>query len=483
MERRLAGFEPERVLYYFEELCRIPHGSGNCGEISDYCVNFAKERNLRYVQEECGNVIIFKPGTAGYEEAPAVILQGHLDMVAEQTPGSAHDFMKDPLDLFVEDGWIGARDTTLGGDDGIAIAYALALLDSQDIPHPALECVFTVEEETGLDGAKALDASVLTGRRMINLDSEDEGIVLTSCAGGLRKNCMLPMDRAQMTGIGYHLEVTGLKGGHSGAEIHHERGNAVILMGRLLYEISRQVPMVICQMAGGLKDNAIPRLCTAAVLTQPGEETALEAVVAQVEAQWKVEYDVQDPDVKIICNNMGEVSVSAVTPASTTRILFFLNQCPNGVQSMSHYIHGLVESSLNLGVMELKEEVFEAHFSIRSSVRSRKYALCHKLEFLCELLGGEAESKSEYPEWSYRAVSPLREVLCATYKDLTGKEMKVEAIHAGLECGLFDDKMENMDMVSIGPDMRDIHTTQERLSIASVERTWKLLCEVLKRLK
>ncbi len=483
MERKLSGYQPERVLYYFEELCQIPHGSGNCGQISDYCVNFAKEHGLRYIQEDCGNVIIFKPGTAGYEESPAVILQGHLDMVAEKTPGCAHDFEKDPLDLFVEDGWIGAKDTTLGGDDGIAIAYALAMLEAEDIPHPALECVFTVEEETGLDGAKALDASVLTARAMINLDSEDEGIVLTSCAGGLRKNCVIPVHREEMHGIGYHLEVTGLKGGHSGAEIHTERGNAVILMGRLLYEISRQVPMVICDMEGGQKDNAIPRFCDARILTQPGHEEILEEVVAQVGAQWKNEYDVQDPDVEIRCSYMGETAAMAVVPASTTRILFFLNQCPNGVQSMSHHIHGLVESSLNLGVMELKEEVFEAHFSIRSSVRSRKYALCHKLEFLCELLGGEAESASEYPEWAYRGESPLRDTLCEAYQELTGKEMKVQAIHAGLECGLFDDKLPGMDMVSIGPDMKDIHTTQERLSIASVERTWQLLCAVVKKLK
>ena len=276
MERKLDGYAPERVFYYFEELCRIPHGSGNTKEASDYCAAFAKEHGLRYIQDEAGNVVIFKPGTAGYETAPAVILQGHLDMVAEQTPGSAHDFLRDGLDLFVEDGWIGARDTTLGGDDGIAIAYALAILESDTLPHPALECVFTVEEETGMDGAQALDVSVLTARRMINLDSEDEGIVLASCAGGLRKNCTLPVERAEREGTAFHLEITGLKGGHSGAEIHTERGNAVILMGRLLYEISLEVPLVICAMKGGLKDNAIPRLCCADILIEEGGEARLE---------------------------------------------------------------------------------------------------------------------------------------------------------------------------------------------------------------
>lgn len=483
MDRKLAGYEPERVLYYFEELCRIPHGSGNTRAVSDYCTAFAKERGLRVIQDEVGNVIIFKPATAGYESAPAVILQGHLDMVAEQTPGSAHDFLKDGLDLFVEDGWIGAKDTTLGGDDGIAIAYAMAILESDTLPHPALECVFTVEEETGMDGAQALDPSVLSARRLINLDSEDEGVVLASCAGGLRKNCTLPVERAMREGTAFHLEVTGLKGGHSGGEIHTGRGNAVILMGRLLYDISREIPVALCAMKGGLKDNAIPRLCTADILIEEGGEERLEELAAAVEQELKGEYDVQDPDVRVICENRGAAKENAVTPSGTTRILFLLNNCPNGVQAMSHHIEGLVETSLNLGVMELLEEEFIAHFSIRSSVRSSKYALCRKLEFLCELLGGEAESTSEYPEWAFRSESPLRDVLCETYKELTGKEMQVQAIHAGLECGLFDDKMPGMDMVSIGPDMRDIHTTAERLSIGSVERTWQLLCEVLKRLR
>lgn len=483
MERKLAGYEPQRVLYYFEELCRIPHGSGNTDAISDYCVDFAQTHGLSCIQDEVGNVIIRKPATAGYEDAPTVMVQGHLDMVTEQVPGSSHDFLTDPLDLFVEDGWIGAKDTTLGGDDGIAIAYALALLEAENIPHPALECVFTVEEETGMDGAQALDTSVLQARYLINLDSENEGTVLTSCAGGLRKNCVLPVEYTNREGAAYHLEVTGLQGGHSGAEIHKERGNAVILMGRLIYEISREVPVSISSMKGGLKDNAIPRLCTADVLVPAEVGSRLEEIVSAVERDFKTEFEVQDAGIHIVCENRGMAQQDVLTPSSVTRVLFFLNNCPNGVQAMSHHIHGLVETSLNLGVMELGEEAFVAHFSVRSSVRSRKYALCHRLEFLCELLGGEAESTSEYPEWTFRADSRLREILCETYRDLTGRTMKVEAIHAGLECGLFDDKMPGIDMISIGPDMRDIHTTAERLSIPSVERTWKLLCEVLKRLK
>ncbi len=480
--RRLAGCEPERVLYYFENLSRIPRGSGNTTAVSAYCVSVAEELGLRCIHEEVGNVIIFKPATPGYEEAPAVILQGHLDMVAEKVPGSDHDFMKDPLDLFVEDGWIGARGTTLGGDDGIAVAYCLALLESKDIPHPALECVFTVEEETGMDGAHALDVTPLTGKYLINMDSEAEGTIWTSCAGGLRQNCVLPVTREETEGCLYHLEITGLLGGHSGAEIHKERGNAVILMGRVLYEISRAVPVRIAAMAGGQKDNAIPYLCQADVLPEKGGEKTLEETAQNMERILRDEYQVQDPGVTVVCENKGVQTVKAVCAQDTEKILFFLTQCPNGVQAMSHFIDGLVETSLNLGIMELTDEAFCAHFALRSSVGSRKEALSHRIEFLCRMLGASSECTSQYPEWKYRPESRLRDVFCSAYRDLTGKEMKVEAIHAGLECGLFDEKLEDCDMVSIGPDMRDIHTTAERLSIPSVERTWKLLLEVLRRL-
>lgn len=483
MERILSGMEPQRVLYYFEELCRIPHGSGNTGAVSDFCADFARTHGLKYLQDELGNVVIWKPATDGYENAPAVILQGHLDMVAEKTPESTHDFMKDPLDLFVEDGWIGARGTTLGGDDGIAVAYNLALLEAEDIPHPALECVFTVEEETGMDGAKGLDTSVLRAKYLINLDSENEGTVLTSCAGGMRKRCSLPVERKEMEGLVYQIEVTGLKGGHSGTEIDKERGNANILMGRLLYEMNREVPFTLISLAGGRKENVIPSYCQAELVTDPACAEELERIAASVAADWKREYDVQDPDVSVIVTRRQTEKVEAVTPSGTTRILFFLVNCPNGVQAMSHHIQGLVETSLNLGVMELTREELCAQFSIRSSVRSRKYAVSHRLEFLAELLGGEAATHNEYPEWAFRPDSRLRDVLCQAYREQTGKDMKIEAVHAGLECGLFDDKMPGTDMISIGPDMKEIHSPNERLSIPSVERTWKLVCEVLKRLK
>lgn len=483
MGRVLEGREPQRVLYYFEELCRIPHGSGNTGAVSDFCAAFARTHGLKYLQDELGNVVIWKPATPGYEEAPAVILQGHLDMVAEKTPESTHDFMTDPLDLFVENDWIGARSTTLGGDDGIAVAYNLALLEAEDIPHPALECVFTVEEETGMDGAKGLDTSVLQGKYLINLDSEEEGIVLTSCAGGMRKRCSIPVERRDVAGLVYQIEVTGLKGGHSGTEIHKGKGNANILMGRLLYEISREIPIALISLAGGRKENVIPSCCQASVVTDLACGEELEKIAASVAVDWKQELNVQDPDVQILVTRQGEETVQAVTPSGTTRSLFFLVNCPNGVQAMSHHIDGLVETSLNLGVMELTEEELCLQFSIRSSVRSRKYALSHRLEFLSELLGGEAATHNEYPEWAFKADSHLREVLCQVYREQTGQEMKVEAVHAGLECGLFDDKMPGVDMISIGPDMKDIHSPNERLSIPSVERTWKLVCEVLRRLK
>ncbi len=483
MQRVLTGYEPERVWYYFEELSRIPRGSGNMEAVSSYCARFAEQHSLRCIRDESCNVIIFKPASPGYEESPAVILQGHLDMVAEKTPESDHDFTSDPLDLFTEDGWIGARGTTLGGDDGIAVAYMLALLESDDLPHPALECIFTTDEETGMNGARSLDTSVLSGRYLINMDSEAEGILWTSCAGGLCEFCTLPVERKEMHGLKVHLEVTGLRGGHSGTEIGEGRGNAVILMGRLLYEVSEKVEISIAELAGGEKDNAIPSLCTADILISADDEENLRQAVSEVEKELKDEYQVKDPSLRIVCRSDGEGSISCVRPTDALKILFLLNLCPDGVQSMSQFIDGLVETSLNLGIMNLREDSFFAVFSIRSSVRSRRRQLSEKLEFLCGLLGGDSEASAEYPEWKYRPDSKLRTVVCDVYREMTGSEMKIEAVHAGLECGMFDDKIPDLDIVSIGPDMRDIHTPAERLSLASSERTWKMLCEILKRLK
>ena len=481
--RVLDKFMPEKVFYYFEEISKIPRGSGNTAAVSDYCVQFARERGLECYQDELNNVIIIKEATPGYENSDTVMLQGHLDMVCEKTPQINHDFEKDPIKLMIEDDWITADSTTLGGDDGIAIAYALAILDSDNIEHPRLECVFTIDEEVGMDGAKYLDCSRLRAKYLINLDSEDEGIFLTSCAGGVRYNITLPVQREKVCGTKASFTIKNLTGGHSGAEIDKERANAVLLMGRALSEIGKAVDIRITDLTGGFKDNAIPRECSAGLIINENDLEKAKSAIAAVMDVYKDEYAVSDPemDYDFMVDDINEAN--ALTADTTEKMLFMLNMIPNGVQAMSMDIKGLVETSLNLGIAYIDEENINFKIAVRSSVTSRKRRICDKLELLTTYLGGSFTSEGEYPAWVYKRDSRLREIMCSAYEDLFGKPAKVEAIHAGLECGLISEKMPGIDIVSLGPDMKDIHTTEERLSISSTKRVWELVLEVLKKLK
>lgn len=481
--RILEGLAPEKVFYYFEELTKIPHGSGNTTAISNYCVEFAKERSLEYYQDEFENVIIIKPATAGYENSKSVMLQGHLDMVNEKLPDSNHDFDNDPLKLMIEGDWITADGTTLGGDDGIAIAYALAILDSDDLEHPRLECVFTTDEEVGLTGANNLDCSNLKAEYMINIDSEDEGIFLASCAGGIRYNITLPVERVEREGLLVEFKLKNLTGGHSGAEINKERANAVILMGRALADIRKQVKYSLVNLCGGLKDNAIPRECSVQFVISEEDFDTLKLIIADAVAVYKEEHALSDPDMDYEINSLGDCKAKAFSDEAFDKTLIFLNFVPNGIQHMSLDIEGLVETSLNLGVAKSHDDSISFSFALRSSVASRKQRLGDRMELFAEHLGGTFESSGDYPAWSYKRESHLRDIMCDTYKDLFGIEAKVEAIHAGLECGILSEKMPNVDMVSIGPDMKDIHTTEEMLSISSTQRVWLFLVEVLRRLK
>lgn len=481
--RVLEGLAPEKVFYYFEEITRIPHGSGNTTAISNYCVEFAKERGLEYYQDEFENVIIIKPATAGYENSKSVMIQGHLDMVNEKLPDSKHDFDKDPLKLMIEGDWITADGTTLGGDDGIAIAYALAILDSDDLEHPRLECVFTTDEEVGLTGANNLDCSNLKAEYMINIDSEDEGIFLASCAGGMRYNITLPVERVEREGLLVEFKLKNLTGGHSGCEIHKERANAVVLMGRALADIRKQVKYSLVNLYGGLKDNAIPRECSVQFAINEEDFDTLKSTIEKAVAVYKEEYALSDPDMDYEINSLGVSGVKAFSDEAFDKILIFLNFVPNGIQHMSLDIKDLVETSLNLGIANSVEDIISFSFALRSSVASRKIRLGDRMELLANYLGGTYECTGEYPAWSYKRDSHLRDIMCNTYKDLFGAVAKVEAIHAGLECGILSEKMPNVDMVSIGPDMKDIHTTEEMLSISSTQRVWQFLVEVLKRLK
>ena len=476
----LSHLEPKGVFAFFEAISAIPHGSGNTKQISDYLMDFAAKRNLEAYQDALNNVVIIKEATPGYEGAEPVILQGHMDMVCEKAPGCAKDLDKEGLDLVVEGDTIYAKDTTLGGDDGIAVAMALALLDAEDVCHPRLEAVFTVDEETGMDGAVGLDVSMLRGRRMLNIDSEVEGVFTVSCAGGNITRCTLPVSREVYGGETVVVTVGGLVGGHSGVEIHKGRGNACMLLGRVLAAAAKETEIRIVSVSGGLKDNALPREAAAVIAAADARE--VEAVVQTMDAALKNEYRTADGGVFVTCGAVKREALP-MDEDSTRRVLTLLACAPNGVQVMSAEIEGLVQTSLNLGILATEEDQVAASFCVRSSVGSQKTMLVDRLSCLLAALGGGIAVSGDYPGWEYRSESPLRELMTQVFREQYGREPVIEAIHAGLECGLFAGKLPGLDCVSIGPDLTEIHTTREKMHISSVQRVWKMTVEVLRRMK
>ena len=475
----LEHLEPRGVFRFFEELCAIPHGSSNTKAVSDWLMDFARERGLEAYQDGLNNVIIIKEATSGYESAEPVILQGHMDMVCEKAPGCAKDMEKEGLDLAVDGDAVYAEGTTLGGDDGIAVAMALAILDADDIPHPRLEAVFTVDEEIGMLGATALDVSMLRGRRMLNLDSEEEGVFTVGCAGGNLTQCTLPLTRAPYAGKALTVTVGGLRGGHSGAEIDKGLGNANMLMGRLLYAASRKAELRLVEVNGGLKDNAIPRETVATLVTTDPE--AVLAVCRELDAQLKNEYRTTDPDVFVTA---AESTASLPMDDDTTRrVLCFLTCAPNGIQAMSADMPGLVQTSLNLGILKTEKDAVIASFCVRSSIDGQKQMLVERLTCMTEALGGTVEVFGDYSGWEYRPDSPLRELLVEVFTEQYGHAPRIEAIHAGVECGIFSGKLPGLDCVSMGPDLTEIHTCREKLYISSVQRLWTMVLETLKRMK
>lgn len=481
--RALENLKPENVFYYFEEIANIPHGSRNTKQISDYLVNFAKERNLEHYQDELNNVVIIKEASEGYENAEPVIIQGHMDMVCEKENGSTIDFEKDGLELYVDDGFVKAKDTTLGGDDGIAVAYALALLDSKELKHPRLEVVITVDEEIGMLGAVDIDLSMLKGHIMLNIDSDVEGEFLTSCAGGMSINSSIPVTRTAQTGLETIITLTGLDGGHSGAEIHKEHGNANILMGRILENIFNELPFGILDFKGGLKDNAIPRESTVTLLIPEEAREDVTRIVNATAKELAAELSVADPATRIDLSFGNVTEKNVLDYASVNKIILYLRTVPNGVINMSQVIPGLVETSLNLGVLELKDNELSTLTSIRSSVATRKEDLKRRVMNIIEMLGGECEAEGEYPAWEYNDHSTLRPQVVKVYQELFDQEPKLTAIHAGLECGILSDKIPDLDCVSFGPTNYDIHTPKERLSISSTEKYWNFLVKFLEEAK
>lgn len=480
--RILENLEPQDVFYYFEEICKIPHGSGNTGQISDYLKAFADEHGLYCRQDELNNIIMIKEASKGYEDHEPVLLQGHMDMVAVKDADCTIDMTKDGLQLEILGDRLTAKGTSLGGDDGIAVAFGLALLAGEEYRHPRIELILTVDEEVGMEGATGLTVDDLTAKRMINLDQEEEKIFITGCAGGARIDIRKKTETEQIKGLLCKLKISGLQGGHSGQEINKERGNAICLMGRLLAALQEKTPIYLKEVNGGTADNAIPNeVCAEIVVTEWTEDIAafmeekfcgLKAEFAGKEDGLKCELQVGAEDALIeVCNRKD-----------SEQWIHLLNVIPHGVIANSVKMKGLVETSLNPGILNVSAVEGMVSTSVRSSNAAAKEALINQLKSLAALCDATVGIRGDYPGWDYDPDSPLREKMVTIYEEMYGVKPQIEAIHAGLECGIFQSKIPGLDCVSIGPDMQDIHTTRETLSIPSVQRVWKFLLKVLESL-
>ncbi len=476
---KLADLEPANVFGYFEDICAIPHGSHNTKQISDYLVEFARKHELNYIQDEMNNVILFGEGTCGMENHEPVILQGHMDMVCDKDPGVTLDMATEGLDVTHDESFVFAKGTTLGGDDGIAVAYGLALLADKTIPHPPLEVIITVDEEIGLLGANAIDLSMLKGRTMINLDSEDEGIFTVSCAGGAHAVISLPVDRKPVYGPCIRLSVSGLQGGHSGAEIHKNRANANKVMGEFMSRIQNIMPLCLTSLSGGSKDNVIPHTCQATLVAMGIQLERINAIAETLQAEIREKYD--EPEASIQAFDVDALGGNSLSTESTAKVIGLLCAAPNGIQAWSKDIDGLVQTSLNMGIVKLGERL-SVTFSVRSSVNAEKEELLEQLKTIASFYEASFTVGGEYPAWEFKKDSRLRDIMVPVYREMFGKDPEVLAIHAGLECGLFSEKLPGLDCISIGPQMHDIHTSREKLDIASTRRTWDFLLAALKAL-
>ena len=481
MEKMLEQLDYKGIFKFFGEISKIPRGSGNEQAVSNYLVEFAKQHKLEYEQDGACNVIMIKEATPGYENEPAIILQGHMDMICEKLKESTHDFLKDAIKLVVDGDYLRADGTTLGADNGVAVAYILAMLSDETLSHPRLEAIITTDEEVGMNGAMALDLSRLKGKYLINLDSEEEDCVLTSCAGGMRTNCTLPINRALNYGRKLKISLGGMQGGHSGTDIHRGRANAPKLLGRLLFDLREENSFGLIHMFGGFKDNVIPREAEAEILI-PGKEEelddaflAMKNAIMKLMAGYQQELSGSEPQLKVEIEDLGNGDYNVLHPVSFEKMLFMLINMPNGVQVMSSHIPGLVESSLNLGVFKTEEDSVVFVNALRSSIYNYKHFMSNQLDYMISFLGGDHKEYAEYPGWEYKPDSPLRERYKRLYKEQTGKDIRVEALHAGLECGIINEKLPGIDAISIGPDLFNVHTVEEKLNIPSAIHVYQLL--------
>ena len=479
----ITGYQPEKLFQYFEDISAIPRGSGNEKGISDFLVAFARERGLDVYQDEVYNVIIRKPASAGAEDAAPVMMQGHIDMVCDKLAGVEHDFERDGLELVVEDGVLTANGTTLGADNGIAVALMMTVLDDDALVHPALECVFTTDEETGLVGAETLDKSQISARIMINLDSEEEGVATVSCAGGVTVTLARGLALEHVDGSLLTVAISGLLGGHSGSDIHLERGNANLLMARIVEQVLRGTDARLVSFDGGSKDNAITRECTARLVLVDAADAQRAAGIARAVAQdIAAELEVFDPSFACEVEVADGASADAMSAEDAWALVRTIRLAPNGVLRRNVAADGFVEVSSNLGVVATEGASVRMLLAPRSSIASLQEEIKDRIQTLADAFGFSASFDNEYPGWSYAEHSHVREVFQQSYRELFGTELKIESIHAGLECGLFAEALPGLDAIAVGPTLANVHTPDESMSLDSAERFYRLLVDVLARL-
>ncbi len=481
---KLVG-EPQKVLDFFYAINQIPRPSNHEKAISDFLVNFAKERNLEVYQDEFYNVIINKPATPGYENRPSVILQGHMDMVPEKTKESTHNFETDPIEMTIEDGWIRAKDTTLGADNGIAVAMTLAVLDSNDIEHGPLQALFTATEETGMDGAANLDPSKLHGQYLLNLDTEEEEEFIVGCAGGMRLDLKLPLLKDHVSNelkAALQIHVHGLKGGHSGIEIHQQRANANQLLARILFQFSKEIPFEMAFYDGGTKHNAITNEATTIIAIREDHVNAIKTILQDWQQEFRHEFSPQDPDILVEATEVP-VPELVYAPATMEALVNFFFLAPHGVVGMSQNLPGLVETSLNLAIAKEADRTMEILISIRSSNVSSLSYLKERIIQLSKVLGITAAPKGSYPAWEYRPGGTLEQEAATVYERVFGRKPEVKAVHAGLECGLLGEKLPNTQMLSFGPTIKGAHTPREKANVESIRKIYEYLLLLLKELK
>jgi dipeptidase D len=476
----------KQILALFEAISAIPRCSKNEGKIAAFLVDWAQKNGLKSKQDKVGNVVIQVPATPGYEQTGTVVIQGHMDMVCEKTADSPHDFSKDPIRFVFDGDWLKADKTTLGADNGIALAMAMTLAVDKKAAHPPLELLFTVDEETGLTGANALQGDFIEGKILLNVDSEDEGVFTVGCAGGRDTHIDLPLQYEDPPAgfVMARLKASGMTGGHSGVNINEERANAIRVLVRAILQLQKETDLRIADIAGGTAHNAIPRDAWADIFVAKDSFKAIEKTVADWDLVFKKEFKNTDPNLKLSVEPMPETTGKrALTPESSPKICNLLFALPHGVAAMSTDMPGLVETSNNLANVKIRNSKLEVITSQRSSVMSRLHALTARIEIIGRLAGAEAVSGNGYPSWQPNMQSPLLARCQVVYERLFGKKPHVEAIHAGLECGIIGDKKAGMDMISFGPTLKNPHSPDEKIHVESIGKVWDFLVELLKTFK